>query len=50
MRPARMCWTAAASAATTEHQADEASGERGDEAPECDRYEQEDVQPVEYPR
>ena len=29
---------------------DEGSGERGDEAPECDRYEQEDVQPVEYPR
>jgi len=33
-----------------EHQADETAGERGDEAPECDRYEEEDVQPLEYPR
>jgi hypothetical protein len=32
-----------------EHEADEAAGERGEKAPECDRYQEESVQPLEYP-
>jgi hypothetical protein len=75
IRPPRMCWIAAASAATAEtpifapaprrarrgkhhhgkpdvaeHQADETAGERREEAPQRDRYQEEGVQALEYPR
>jgi hypothetical protein len=33
-----------------EDQTDETSGERRDETPERDRYQQQGVQPLEYPR
>jgi hypothetical protein len=33
-----------------EDQTDQTSGERRDEAPERDRYQQQGVQPLEYPR
>jgi hypothetical protein len=32
-----------------EDQTDETPGERRDEAPQCDRYQQQNVQPLEYP-